>query len=123
MAFQVPHFNGSLHHNSCKQAISRFDRLTAWRGQRLFSIQYEALSPMIVVKGIGRHLETLREFCKSGLIFHPLNGRSRLFVRRINANQEFDVFLTFGHLFCEPNHVNHVAHIDLPHPHYGAIAD
>jgi hypothetical protein len=76
---------------------------------------------MIAVKGIRAHLETLREIRKSELIFHPLNGRPRLLVGRINANQEFDVVLPIRHLFCEPKQVNHVAHVDLPHPHYAAM--
>jgi hypothetical protein len=86
----------------------------------LFAIQHEAIRPMIAIKGILAHLETLWEICETGLILYPLNGRPRLIVRRINANQEFDVVLPFGHLFCEPQQVNQVAHIDLPHPHYAA---
>jgi hypothetical protein len=74
---------------------------------------------MIAVKKIWTHLETLWEIRKPGLIFYPLNGRPCLIARRINANQEFDV-VPFGHLFCKPQQVNRVAHIDLPHPHYAA---
>jgi hypothetical protein len=49
---------------------------------------------MIAVKGIRTYFETLRELCKSGLVSHPLNGRPRLLVGRIDANQEFDIVLS-----------------------------
>ncbi len=75
---------------------------------------------MIAVNGIWAHLESLRKVRKPGLISNPLNGRPRLIVRRINANQEFDVILPLGHFFCKPQQVNHVAHFDVPHPHYAA---
>ena len=79
--------------------------------QNSLSIQSEALRPMITVKGIRTHLETLWEICKSGFIFHSLNGCTRGFVGRINTNQELDVILSFWHFLCEPKQVNNIAHI------------